>query len=126
MLKRDIEFTDYNDEVQKKTFFFNLNRSEVIKIELAAKGGLESKIEKMVSEKDAEGIMKTIDELIMLSYGEKSHDGSFVKSPEISKAFSQTMAYDTLFMELVTDPDATAAFIEGIIPKPVQAPPQTK
>lgn len=47
----------------------------------------------------------------------KSSDGKrFEKSEEISKAFEQTEAYSELFMELVTDAEKAAAFINGIIP----------
>ena len=56
-------------------------------------------------------------DLILKAYGEKSLDGKrFIKSPEISVAFSQTEAYSKFFMELVTDPDAAAAFVNGIAP----------
>ena len=35
---------------------------------------------------------------------------------EISTAFSQTEAYSQLFMELATDADAAAKFVNGIVP----------
>lgn len=51
------------------------------------------------------------------SYGEKSPDGKrFVKSEELSTAFSQTEAYSQLYMELATDADKAAEFINGVIP----------
>ena len=54
----------------------------------------------------------------MKSYGEKSADGKrFIKTPEIAEAFSQTEAYSVLFMELATNADSAAAFVNGIIPK---------
>ena len=47
----------------------------------------------------------------------KSPDGKrFIKSEELSTAFSQTEAYSQLFMELATDADAAAKFVNGIIP----------
>lgn len=50
-------------------------------------------------------------------YGEKSPDGKrFVKSEELSTAFSQTEAYSQLYMELATDADKAAEFINGVIP----------
>ena len=38
----------------------------------------------------------------------------------MSIAFSQTAAYDALFMELATDADKAAAFVNGILPKKFQ------
>ena len=56
-------------------------------------------------------------EIILKAYGEKSADGRrFVKSKELSEAFSQTGAYDTLFLELVSDANAAAAFVNAVIP----------
>lgn len=122
MLKKIIKYKDYNDQEQEKTFFFNLTRTEVSKLELSTKGGLRQKIEKIIEDKDGEAIMKVVDELIMLSYGEKDVDGRFVKSPELSKAFSETVAYDEMFMELIMSADKTSTFIEAILPKVAELP----
>ena len=43
----------------------------------------------------------------------------FIKSAELSEAFSQTEAYSNLYMELITNADAAAAFINGIVPEDV-------
>ena len=122
MLKKNIKYTDFNGEEQDKDFFFNITKTEVSKLELSTKGGLKQKIERIVSDKDGEAIIKILDEIIMLAYGEKSIDGRFVKSPELSKAFFETVAYDNLFMELVTDAEKAAAFIEAILPKVAELP----
>jgi hypothetical protein len=62
--------------------------------------------------------MQVIDELIEKSYGVKSLDGKrFEKSEDITRAFKQTPAYDELFMELVTDADKAANFVNGILPE---------
>ena len=62
-------------------------------------------------------IMNMFDKIIRMAYGEKSEDGRrFVKSEAISEAFSQTPAYDELFMSLCTDSKAAADFVNNIIP----------
>ncbi len=62
--------------------------------------------------------MLNSNESILLSYGEKSADGKrFIKSDESREAFSQTAAFDTLFMELATEDEAASNFIKGILPK---------
>ena len=57
-------------------------------------------------------------EAALKSYGEKSLDGrKFVKNDEVRDNFQQTEAYSALFMELATNADAAAEFVNGIIPK---------
>lgn len=79
-------------------------------------------ITKIVAAQDTPAIVKIFKELILKAYGEKSPDGKrFIKSDEISTAFSQTEVYSELFMELATDADAAARFINGIVPSDVAA-----
>ena len=55
------------------------------------------------------------EDLILRSYGKKSLDGKqFEKSPEMSIAFQQTEAYSELVVELLSDANAAAAFVNGI------------
>ena len=117
MLKKTITYTDYNDVERTEDFYFNLTKAELMEMEMGAVGGLSGMIEKIVSAKDAPAIIKIFKELVLKAYGEKSADGKrFIKSKEISDAFSQTEAYSQLFMELATDADAASKFVNGIAP----------
>ena len=117
MLKKTITYTDYNDVERTEDFYFNLPKAELMEMEMGAVGGLSGMIEKIVSAKDAPAIIKVFKELVLKAYGEKSADGKrFIKSKEISDAFSQTEAYSQLFMELATDADAASKFVNGIAP----------
>ena len=117
MLKKTITYTDYNDIERTEDFYFNLTKAELMEMEMGAVGGLSGMIEKIVSAKDAPAIIKVFKELVLKAYGEKSADGKrFIKSKEISDAFSQTEAYSQLFMELATDADAASKFVNGIAP----------
>lgn len=122
MLKKTITYEDYNGNERTEDFYFNLTKAEVMEMEMSVNGGLSEMIQKIVETKDAPAIIKTFKELILKSYGEKSLDGKqFIKSNELSKAFSHTEAYSQLFMELATDAEAGAKFINGIIPSNVKA-----
>ena len=117
MLKKTITYTDYNGVERTEDFYFNLTKSELVEMELSTEGGLMSKLERLSGDPDGVEIMKIFKDIILKSYGEKSPDGKrFIKSEEISEAFSQTEAYNTLFMELVTDAEKAAEFAEAIIP----------
>lgn len=117
MLKKKITYTDYNGTERTEDFYFNLTKAEITEMELGTTGGLAEMIRKIVDAQDAPSIVKIFKDIILKAYGEKSPDGKrFIKSDEISTAFSQTEAYSQLFMELAMDADAAAEFINGIIP----------
>ena len=117
MLKKTITYHDYNGVEYTQDFYFNLSKAEIMEMEMGTTGGLAEMITTIVAAQDAPAIIKIFKDLILKSYGEKSADGKrFIKSDEISTAFTQTEAYSELFMELATDAEAAAAFVNGIIP----------
>lgn len=120
MLKRTMTYTDYNGVERKEDFYFNLSKAELAEMELSSESGMEDLLNKIINSKDNKKIVEIFKQIILKSYGEKSEDGKrFIKSEELSKAFSETPVYDDLFMELATDDKAAAAFINGIIPKSI-------
>ena len=117
MLKKTITYTDYNGITRTEDFYFNLTKAEIMEMQLSTNGGLDVMIKKIIDSQDAPSIIKIFKELILKAYGEKSPDGKRIeKSEAISNAFAQTEAYSDLFMELATDADAAAAFVNGIVP----------
>ena len=120
MLKKTITYKDYNDVERTEDFYFNLTKAEVLEMEMSVSGGLAEMITRIVAAKDQPTIIKIFKDLILKAYGEKSPDGKrFIKSDEISTAFSQTEAYSQLYMELATDADAATKFVNGIVPSNV-------
>ncbi len=118
MLKKAITYTDYNGVERTEDFYFNLSKAEVMEMELGTVGGLAEMLKRIVDSQDVPALIKNFKEIILKAYGEKSPDGKrFIKSEELSTAFSQTEAYSTLFMELATDHEAASVFINGIIPQ---------
>lgn len=118
MLKKTVVYVDYDGNERTETFYFNLTKAEVAEMELSVDGGLVKQIEKIVAEQDGKRIIEMFKDVILRSYGEKSPDGKrFIKSQELRDAFSQTEAYSEVFMELATNAEAAAAFINGIVPQ---------
>ena len=118
MLKKNIKYVDYDGNERTEDFYFNLNKAEVIELQLGTVGGLTKTLEKIVQEKDASRIIEYFKTLILKAYGEKSADGRrFIKSQELRDAFEQTEAYSELFMELASDAKMAAEFINGVLPK---------
>ncbi len=74
----------------------------------------------MLASKDGAAIIKFFKDIVLRSYGQKSLDGrNFIKNDEIRADFASTNAYSILFMELATDADKAAEFVNGIIPNSV-------
>ena len=117
MVVKKIKYTDFNGAEREEEFMFNLTEAEITEMELTTDGGLSDSIKKIISAQDTPEIIKTFKMLLLKSYGEKSADGRrFIKSEELTEAFTQTNAYSQFFMELATDDKAAIAFINGIIP----------
>ena len=122
MVKKTIKYTDYNGKEREEDFYFNLSKVELLEMEMSTEGGLENKIKKIVESNDKPEIVKYFKDIIKQSYGKKSEDGKrFIKNPKDFEEFEQTEAYVNLFMELATNADAGANFINGIIPQGLKA-----
>ena len=133
MLKKTVTYTDYNGTERTEDFYFNLTKAEIMEMEMGTAGGMSEMLKKVVASQDAPTIMKVFKDLVLKAYGEKSDDGKhFVKNDKIREAFAQTEAYSEIFMELATDADAAAKFVNGIVPadmnpnKPNAIPPAAK
>lgn len=117
MIAKTMTYTDYNGNTRTETFYFNLNKAEITKMEMSVKGGLAESINRIVAAQDTPAIIAVFEDLIKKSYGVKTPDGrGFLKRPEDLEAFMATEAYSDLYMELATDADKAAEFINGIIP----------
>lgn len=122
MLKKTITYTDFNDNERTEDFYFNLTKAELMEMEMGTTGGMTEMVKRLVSEQNTGAIIKIFKDLVLKAYGQKSLDGKrFIKNDEIRDEFAQTNAYSILFMELATDADAAAKFVNGIIPADVSA-----
>lgn len=117
MLKKLIKYTDYDGRERAENFYFYLSKAELMEMELGVDGGMQQMIQLIIDKQDIPKIMAAFKRIILKAYGEKSPDGRrFIKSDALSEAFSQTEAYSNLYIELVTNAEAAAAFINGIVP----------
>lgn len=117
MLKKVIKYTDYNGVEREEPFYFNLTKAELIKWEGSTVGGMRAMYDKIIQTQDQEALISLFETIIQRAYGEKSPDGKhFMKSPEILANFTSTEAYSELFMELASNDEAAAEFMNGIMP----------
>lgn len=118
MLKKTITYVDFNGDEVSEDFFFHLSKAELVELELSHKGGLTEQLKRIVEAEDGKAIITEFKKIILGAYGERSSDGKrFIKNQALRDEFESTEAYSTLFMELVTDAEKAAEFVQGIIPK---------
>lgn len=118
MIKWPITYTDYNGDEHTEDFYFNLNKAEVMEMDLRANGAYAAYLQQIVDQRDGKLLADEFKNIILRSYGEKSADGRrFVKSQELVDAFVQSEAYSELYMQLATDTEACEKFIQGVMPK---------
>lgn len=120
MWKETITYKDFFGEERTEDFRFHLSKAECAEKQMKyAGGGYAEFLKRIVAAKDPETIVELFKQFILDSYGEISSDGRrFVKSPELSKAFSETEAYSILYIKLATDDQFAAKFVNGVLPKP--------
>lgn len=112
------KYVDFLGKEREEEFKFNMLEAELAEMQLSVNGGMENLIKQIINTKDNARLIKLFKDLVLNAYGEVSADGRrFVKSPELSKAFSETEAYSQLFMSLATDADKGAEFLNGIMPE---------
>lgn len=121
MIVKKIKYTDWKGVEREEEFRFNMTEAELAEMQLSVNGGMEALVRQIVNTRDNARLVRIFKDLVLQSYGEISVDGRlFQKSPELSKAFSETPAYSILFMELATDADKAAEFLKGIMPEKMQ------
>ena len=107
-------YTNFNGDEVTGVFRFNLTEAELSKLFLVTEGGLEDYIQKITEEHDNKKLIEIFEQLLDMSYGEKTADGDFMKSPEILAKFKAKAVYSDLYMEWLTDEAKAAEFIAGI------------
>lgn len=116
MLKKTIQFENFNGETESDDFYFHLTKSDLARLELG-KGGMEEYINRIVKAGNGEEIVAMFEKFIKESYGVRSIDGRrFIKNAEVLEEFTSSAAYDVFFLQLVTDAAFGAEFVNGIMP----------
>lgn len=135
MIKKTISYQDFDGNTKTEDLYFNLTKFEATEFALDLPDEITEEVKKdridpnnteavanILSKLGGKGIIEFIKKLVLKSYGIKSEDGRrFEKSEKLSEEFSQTMAFDNLMMELLTDDEEASRFINGVIPAELAA-----
>lgn len=118
MLEKKIKYTDFKGNEREETFYFNISKSELMKLNFDMNGTMDEFLRDLVAKKDAKGMGEWYRKFILLAYGEISDDGRrFVKDDgKLAEAFAETNAYDQLYMELLSTEDGALEFFKKVLP----------
>lgn len=136
MITRTIEYVDYDGNQRKEKHYFNLTQFEATEIAVEIPDDIVEDLEsdaanpenrvttaRNLTEKlGKKGVMDFIKNIVLKSYGVKSPDGKrFIKSEQLTTEFSQTLAFSSFMMRLMTDDEEASRFINGVIPPELAA-----
>lgn len=131
MYKKPITYKDYDGTMKTEEKWFHLKRTDLMEIAVNLPDDITDEFaddkanmnkedigRKIYNALGKAGVMKFIKDLILKSYGIRSRDGmSFEKSEEISYKFSQTLAFEQLYYDMVTNDDVFEEFVAKVIPR---------
>lgn len=123
MIKKEIAFEDFDGKTVTETHYFHLSKAELIRMELAEEGGISNKLTTIVQSGNGAQIIAAFSDIIAAAYGQRV-DGSgseFHKSEKIRENFMGSLAYDALLSELLTNENAAAEFVNGLVPKDLRS-----
>ena len=122
MIKKTVNYVDFNGTEVTEAFYFHFSQAELLDMELGTDGGFVERVQAMIDAKDQKELLKFIKKFVYDSYGVKSPDGKrFIKNEEVKTAFVESPAYSKIFMELVTNDEVAAEFVNGVIPDDLKA-----
>lgn len=122
MYCKTITFTDYDGNKHTEDYYFNLSKAELLEMEMERDGGMVEYLNTIVEAENPKEVINVFKELIRRSIGKKSSDGKrFMKNQEITDNFMASEAYSELFMELITNAEESANFVNRIMPQDLAA-----
>jgi hypothetical protein len=121
VLKKDITFEDVDGNEVTETFYFNLNRAEMLEMELRfGDKGLEEHFREVVASNNRGAILDLYKYILCSTVGRR--EGKlFIKNEQITNEFLHGGAYSQMFMDLFNNPTAIVDFFRGVLPTNMQA-----
>lgn len=120
MFRKTIRFQNFDGDTVEREFYFHMSKAELL--EMAADGNsMMERIKRIIATNDGKAILQEYRAIIKASVGMRSEDGQrFIKDEEAQSYLLDSPAYDELLMELCTDADASANFVNQLIPEKMQ------
>jgi len=138
MLKKVINYTDYDGNPRSEVCYFNLSKPELMEMKRSPLYEMQQILDKIRKMEDPDKDMTYAEKdeltmkmgailrnLVTASYGKKSEDGRrFIKREEghsLGEEFIETEAYSELYMEMLSDIGNLVGFVREVIPAEYKA-----
>lgn len=128
MLKKSITYENpFTGESVTEEHYFHISKADLVEMELEEHKdayitkagehvtGMQAKLQRIVDSEDGKAIIVEFKDIIRRSYGKKDGD-RFLKSKAIWEEFDGSEAYSQFLFDLLTNAEASAEFIQGVIP----------
>ena len=117
MVKRTEKYVDFDGNERTEDFYFNISPAELYELQFSENGGMGNLMEKISKEQDFTKIVEYFKRFVLLAFGEKSLDGKYLfKDEETKRKFQACPAYSQIFMDLATDAEVAAKFMNEVQP----------
>ena len=117
MLRKNISYTDFNGNKTAEDVYFNLNKAELIDLEVMADKPMSQILEEIGKTPNARDVIGLFKLFIDRAYGIKTADGRhFIKNDDILSDFKSSEVYSELLWKIVSDAKFAVEFIEGLVP----------
>lgn len=116
MLRKTVQYVDFNGDQQTEVVYFNLTAAELVRLNASVPGGIEEFVANIDAQNSPQEVLDLFERILKASYGVKSEDGRhFLKDEAETAKFVQSAVYDSIFMELISDADLAAAFFNDLV-----------
>lgn len=127
MYKKVIEFEGFDGQLETQEHYFHVSKLEATKINAKYGGNIQQYMTNLIEEGDTLQILEFIEEFILAAHGVRSEDGlRFIKNEDTRTEFSQSLAFEALIVELLTDEEAINEFTTKVIPVSKQVAKESK
>lgn len=114
MIKKTIEYVDFDGKPCTDTLYFHLNHAEANALDKSVPGG----VDKLLKSGKGADIFDMFNRALIMGYGEKNADGKhFNKSSEMTTDFVQSAAYEALIYGFLKDNSTVVPFFQSLMPK---------
>lgn len=129
MLKKTVNYEDFDGNKRTEDLYFHLTKTELVEMSMdipedlidsvgddPSKVDEEAVARKIIAMLGNKGVFEFVKTIVTKAYGVKSPDGRrFDKSEEITRDFTQTLAFDAVLMDLMSDDTLAAEFINSVM-----------
>lgn len=135
MITKTVRYKNFEDQEMVEELHFHLSAAELLEMQLdttTVVGSMIGKLRERATEAEEQGIpveklaedfptndipklFQVIKAFVLNGYGQRE-DGKFKKSTELREEFAASEAYSALILELCSDAEKGAAFINGMVP----------